>query len=62
MLNHDNLFIYFTYSPPNNCIPNRANIKMNKNSKNKRLMIERMLFINDITKFLRDAQYLNNKI
>lgn len=47
-----------TDSPPKSCIPSRANIKINKKSKNKRLIIERILFNSDITKFLSEAQYL----
>ena len=45
------------HSPPNNCMPNRANININKKSKNNRDMIERILFNNDMTKFLNESQY-----
>lgn len=39
-------------------MPSNANMRINKKSKNKRLIIERILFNSDITKFLSDAQYL----
>ncbi len=47
-----------TYSPPNNCIPSKANISINKNSKKSKLRIERILFNNDMTKLRNEAQYL----
>ena len=47
-----------THVPPKSCMPSRAKMSINKNSKNKRLIIDRMLFINDITRFLNDIQYL----
>ena len=47
-----------THSPPNSCIPSSANIKINKKSKNRRLMIERIEFNKEMTRFLSEAQYL----
>lgn len=44
--------------PPNNCMPSKANIKMNKNSKNSNEMIDLIEFNSDITRFRSDDQYL----
>ena len=49
-----------TYSPPNSCMPNKANINMNKNNRKRRLIIERILLSNEMTKFLSEDQYLSN--
>lgn len=48
-----------TYSPPNNCIPSKANININKKSRNRRLSILLIAFNKDNTKLRNDAQYLN---
>jgi hypothetical protein len=47
-----------THSPPNSCMPSKANIKINKNSKNKRLIIDLIELSNDMTKFRNEFQYL----
>ena len=47
-----------TYSPPNNCMPNNANIRMNKNRRKSKLTIDLILLNNDTTKLRRDAQCL----
>ena len=47
-----------TYSPPNNCIPSKAKIRMNKNSRNSKLTMDRILLNSDTTKFRSDAQCL----
>lgn len=51
-----------TYAPPKSCIPKRANIKMNRNKRNNRLRMERMLLRRDITRLRREAQYLKKKV
>ena len=45
-------------APPKSCIPNNANIKMNRKRRNRRDMIERMELKRDITRFLKEDQYL----
>lgn len=57
-----NFYLIFPYFPPNNCIPNNANITINKNNRNKSEIIERIEFINERTKFRRLTQYLQKKI
>ena len=47
--------------PPKSCIPRRAKMKMNKNSRNRRDKIEDMAFIKAITRFLSEDQYLKKK-
>lgn len=47
--------------PPNNCIPSSAKIRINKNSRNNKEMIERIEFKRDITRLRREDQYLLNK-
>lgn len=47
--------------PPKSCMPRSANIKMNRNSRNKSDIIERMEFNNDITRFRKDDQYLKGR-
>ena len=49
---------YMTYAPPKSCIPNKAKIRMNKKSRNIKLMIDLMLLSNDVIKFFNDDQYL----
>lgn len=49
-----------TYLPPKSCIPSKADITINKNNKNKRLIIDFMAFMSDVTKFRKDDQYLKN--
>jgi hypothetical protein len=49
-------------APPNNCIPNNAKIRMNRKSRNRRDMIERIELNSDITRFRNEAQYLKKKI
>ena len=44
--------------PPNNCIPSSANISMNKKSRNNREIIDLIELNREITKFLKDDQYL----
>lgn len=44
--------------PPNSCMPNSANIRMNKKSKNSNEIIDLIEFSNDITRFRKDDQYL----
>lgn len=48
-------------APPNSCMPSKAKIKMNKKSRNNRERIERIELSNDITRFLKDDQYLHKK-
>ena len=50
-----------TYSPPNNCMPSRANMRMNKNRRNSKLTIDRILLNNETTRLRRDAQCLEQK-
>ena len=45
-------------APPNSCIPNNANIKMNRKRRNRRDMIERMELKRDITRLRNEDQYL----
>ena len=45
-------------NPPNNCMPKRANMKMNKNSRKRRDRMEDIAFISAITRFRREDQYL----
>ena len=45
-------------APPNSCMPNRAKIKMNRKRRNNSDRIERIELSSDITRFLRDDQYL----
>ena len=47
--------------PPKSCIPRRAKMKMNKNSRNRRDKIEDMAFIKAITRFLSEDQYLKER-
>lgn len=47
-----------SYAPPNNCIPSSANIIINRNKRNSKLIIDCTLFIKLNTKFLNDLQYL----
>ena len=49
-------------APPNNCIPNNANIRMNRKRRNNRDMIERIELKSDITRFRNEDQYLKNEI
>lgn len=49
-------------APPNSCIPNRAKMRMNKKSRNRRERIDRMELSNEITKFRSDDQYLKAKV
>lgn len=44
--------------PPKSCIPSKANMKMNRKSKNNKDMMEDKAFIRAITRFLRGDQYL----
>ena len=39
-------------------MPSRAKMRMKRKSRNKSEMMERMLFSNEITRFLSDGQYL----
>lgn len=44
--------------PPNNCIPSRAKIRMNKNRRNSNEIIDLIEFRREITRFLNEDQYL----
>lgn len=44
--------------PPKSCMPSRANIRMNKKSRNSNEMIDRIELSNDITKLRSEDQYL----
>jgi hypothetical protein len=44
-------------APPNNCIPNSAKIRMNKNRRNNKDMMDRIELNSEITRFLKDDQY-----
>lgn len=44
--------------PPNNCMPNSANIRMNKKSRNNSEMILLIELSNEITRLRSDDQYL----
>ena len=48
-------------APPNSCMPSKAKIRMNKKSRNNREIIERIELSSDITRFLRDDQYLSRE-
>lgn len=50
-----------TYPPPNSCIPSRAKTTMKRKSKKSRLIIDFIELISETTKFLKDAQYLENR-
>lgn len=50
-----------TYLPPNSCIPSRAKTTMKRKRRKSRLIIDFMELISETTKFLRDAQYLQNR-
>lgn len=50
-----------TYLPPNSCIPNRAKTTMKRKRRKSRLIIDFMELISETTKFLRDAQYLEDR-
>lgn len=50
-----------TYLPPKSCIPSRAKTTMKRKRRKSRLIIDFMELISDTTKFLRDAQYLENR-
>lgn len=43
--------------PPNNCIPSRAKMRINKNRRNSNEIIDLIEFSRDITRFLSDDQY-----
>lgn len=45
-------------APPNNCMPSKANIKMNKNNRKSNDIMERIEASNEMTKFRNDDQYL----
>ena len=47
-----------THSPPKSCIPRSAKMRMNKNSRNRSEIIERIEFKRETTRLRRDAQYL----
>lgn len=54
--------IFSTYDPPKTCIPSKANMRMNKKSKNNKLRIDFMLLSNEAIKFFSDPQYLRMKL
>lgn len=43
--------------PPKSCIPSKANIRMNKNSRNSNEIMDLMEFSSEMTRFLKEAQY-----
>lgn len=47
-----------TYCPPKSCIPSKANTTMNRNSRNRRLMIDFIELSRDTTRLRREFQYL----
>lgn len=47
-------------TPPNSCIPSKANIRMNKNSRNNKERMDRIEAIKEITRFRSDDQYFVN--
>ena len=49
-------------NPPNSCMPKRAKMKMNKNSRKRRDRMEDIAFISAITRFRREDQYLKAKL
>lgn len=50
-----------TYLPPNSCIPSKAKTTMKRKRRKSRLIMDFMELISETTKFLRDAQYLENR-
>lgn len=49
-----------THSPPNNCIPRSAKIRMKRNKRKSRETIDLMLLRREITRFRSDDQYLSD--
>ena len=47
-----------TYLPPNSCIPSSAKIRMNKNNRKSKLIIDFMELSSDVIKFFNLFQYL----
>jgi hypothetical protein len=45
--------------PPNNCIPRRAKMRMNKNSKSSKDMMDFMELRRETTRLRREDQYLS---
>ncbi len=45
-------------APPKSCIPKSAKIRMNRNRRNSKDMIDLIELSRDITRFRRDDQYL----
>jgi len=50
-----------TYSPPNNCIPSRAKMRMKRKRRKRSETIDRILLSKDITRLRSDAQYLQQR-
>lgn len=48
----------YAYLPPNICIPSKAAIRINRNSKKIRLTIDLMLLTREVARFLSDLQCL----
>ena len=44
--------------PPKSCIPNKANIKINKNNRRRRERMDDMAFVKATTRFRKEDQYL----
>ena len=44
--------------PPNSCIPNRAKMRMKRKRSSSREMMDFMELSNEMTKFLKEDQYL----
>ena len=47
--------------PPNNCIPSKANIKINRKSRRRSERMDDMAFVKATTRFRSEDQYLNIK-
>ena len=45
--------------PPNNCIPSKANIKINRKSRRRRDRMDDMAFVKATTRLRSEDQYLN---
>ena len=46
--------------PPNSCIPNKANIKINRNNRRRRERMDDMAFVKATTRLRREDQYLKD--
>ena len=48
--------------PPKTCMPRRAKMKMKRKSRKRRDIMDEMAFINAITRFRKDDQYLKRRL